>query len=276
MMTSTRALALTDDALRRVAPSVFADRPAPGLSNRYGFVPTIAAVDTLRESGFLPVKVEQSSSRTEGGHQFARHLIRFRTASDIAALVPDREFGEIVLSNSHDGSSGYQLSAGIFRVICANGMICESADMGAIRVRHTGNREFRMRIIDATKSIGDYTPRAMGRIERWRQMELTPPDRGMLVDMATTVRPVGAAIKPDAILMPRRPDDRSGDLWTTFNVVQESLVRGGLSGESATGRKVQTRPIASVDESIRVNRGLWSVAERMADYLDGPDNPDFC
>ncbi|EEF6566847.1 DUF945 domain-containing protein, partial [Salmonella enterica] len=33
---------------------------------------------------------------------------------------------EIILLNSHDGSSSYQMVPGLFRFICTNGLVCGS------------------------------------------------------------------------------------------------------------------------------------------------------
>jgi hypothetical protein len=44
----------------------------------------------------------------------------------------------IVLLNSHDGSSSYQMLAGCFRFVCSNGMVFGDTHSD-IRVRHSGN-----------------------------------------------------------------------------------------------------------------------------------------
>ena len=49
-----------------------------------------------------------------------------------------RALSELVLINSHDGLSSYRLMAGLFRVVCANGMIAgQSYD--EIRIKHQGD-----------------------------------------------------------------------------------------------------------------------------------------
>lgn len=59
--------------------------------------------------------------------------------------------------------------------------------------------------------------------------------------------------------------DRS--LWTTFNVIQENVVRGGLQGRkrNAEGRirRAQTRAITGIDQNMTLNRALWTLAEGM-------------
>lgn len=42
---------------------------------------------------------------------------------------------EIILLNSHDGSSSYQMLLGLFRQVCANGLIYVDV-LGEVRVLH--------------------------------------------------------------------------------------------------------------------------------------------
>jgi hypothetical protein len=45
--------------------------------------------------------------------------------------------------------------------------------------------------------------------------------------------------------------------------VQENALRGGQAGRSALGRRLHTRPVASIDRSVSLNRALWVLAEEM-------------
>ena len=63
-------------------------------------------------------------------------------------------------------------------------------------------------------------------------------------------------ITESQILQPRRFDDNHADLWSTFNRVQENLVKGGLTGRSANGRQQRTRPVQGIDQNVRLNRAL--------------------
>src|SRR4030067_153211 len=131
-------IVLSNDAIRKAAPSVFATEPWDQVSERYVFIPTIEVVNQLRANGFQPVRASQSKSRIEGKGEFTKHMLRFRREHDILTQLGD-ELPEIVLVNSHDRTSSYQLSAGVFRLACLNGMVVKSADFGSIKVQHSGN-----------------------------------------------------------------------------------------------------------------------------------------
>jgi hypothetical protein len=74
---------------------------------------------------------------------------------------------------------------------------------------------------------------------------------------------VPAPITEQQLLRPRRIADAVGDLWTTFNRVQENMVRGGLPACTATGRHTRTRAIQGMDQIVKLNRALWVLAEEM-------------
>ena len=111
---------LSDDQIRRVAPSIFAEAPHDSRSERYAYIPTAAVLAELRKEGFEPFMAAQTRVRHDDRRDYTKHMIRLRHASQINGA----EANEIVLLNSHDGTSSYQMLAGQFRFICANGLVC--------------------------------------------------------------------------------------------------------------------------------------------------------
>ncbi len=105
------------DQIRTVAPSVFSTKPYAAMSEKYRFFETSHIVEALMQEGFAVVRAQQSRSRIEGKQDFTKHLLRFRHAS-MADSAVQSTVPEIVLVNSHDGSSSYTLSLGLYRVIC--------------------------------------------------------------------------------------------------------------------------------------------------------------
>ncbi len=263
MTTATAPAILSRDDLRRVAPSVFAEQPWRGMSARYRMVPTIEVVDILRDRAFFPVKAQQSRTRIPEKGDFTRHLIRFRHADHLEPLAVGRETPELVLTNSHDGTAAYRFMAGIFRLVCGNGLTVQSADFGSISVRHSGGGDFRERILDATYRVVEETPRTLEKIGAWKQIGLTPPQQRAFAAAASELKP-NPSITPSHLLIPRRMEDDRPDLWHTLNRVQENVIKGDLRAINAGGRRIRTRPIRSVDADIRINRALWRLAEEMA------------
>lgn len=269
IMTTRNAPAriLTNDDIRRVAPSAFATQPWDRMSHRYKLVPTIEVVGMLADKGFRPVLAKQSRTRIEGKGDFTKHLIRFRHDDQMHSQMLDTELPELVLTNSHDGTSAYKFHAGIFRTVCLNGLTVQSADFGSIKVNHSGGNDFEQKIIDATYEVIDQAPKSLAQVEAWKQVKLTDDQRWAFAEAALAVKDSSIEVKPGAALRTRRVADMASDLWTTANVVQENLIRGGIRGVGSNGQQTTVREVKSVNEDLRLNKALWTLTARMAELL---------
>lgn len=254
---------LTDDEIMRAAPAIYADQAHASRSERYAYIPTRDLVAGMRDEGFLPVKVSQARARAEDRAGFGKHLIRFRREDQLAAP----EAREVVLLNSHDGSSGFRLMAGVFRLVCANGLIVGQAD-NEIRVRHSGNAVDNV-IEGAYRVVNDFDA-VQEQIEGMKALPMRPEHRQAFARAALALRfdePENCGINPEQIMRPRRAEDTPGDLWTTFNVAQENIIRGGLRGirrdENGRRQRTSTRAVNGIDQNVALNRGLWVLAEEM-------------
>ena len=107
---------LAEDQMRQAAPSIFATGKHDSRSERYTYIPTIEVLRGLRKEGFEPFMVAQGKSRVEGKAEFTKHMVRMRHAGHVSTKP---EANEIILINSHDGASSYQLLAGQFRLCLA-------------------------------------------------------------------------------------------------------------------------------------------------------------
>jgi Domain of unknown function (DUF932) len=258
---------LSHEDLRQTVPSVFATTPWDRVSAAYRFVPSIEVLGMMEDQGFHPVMASQSRSRIEGKAPFTKHMVRLRHRDHLGDTMQD-EVPELVLVNSHDRSSAYKLFAGLMRIVCQNGLIIASEDYGSFSLRHSGSRDLRQQIIDTTGEVIGITAQAFENVNRWKQIELTRPQQVAFATAAAELK-LNVAIKPAHLLTARREADFTDgegnrDLWRTTNVLQESLMRGGISGTASTGRKVTTKAVKSVTGDLAINRGLWRLAAEMA------------
>lgn len=259
---------LTDAQLAAHAPAAFAVGAHQATSARYQFISTAQLVSALRAEGFAPIRAQQTRSRRDDRRGHARHMVVFR-APDAALRTVGDVTPEIVLLNAHDGSGAYQLHAGLFRLVCANGLIVSDATLAAIKVPHFGQQAI-AEVLDGMHALVTALPDVVAHIAAWRATALAPEIRLAYAREALALRYTeGAApITPAQILTPRRSADRAADLFTTFNVVQEHLLRGGLRGLRADGRRVAMRRVTAVSETVRLNKTLWALTERYADQLN--------
>lgn len=253
---------LSDDQIRRAAPSAFAEGAHESRSDRYAYVPTHAVIAGMRREGFVPVKAEQSRSRVDGKQFFTKHMITFRHADIGVARVGD-SVPQVVLVNSHDGTSAYRLMAGLFRFVCSNGLIVSDGEIDAISVPHTG--KVADRVIEGSFRVIEDARIAGEKVAAWRGIELAPEEQQVFARAAIPLRFEEEAAKPSVsqVLNARRWDDTANDLWTTFNRVQENLVKGGQRYRTTNGRRMATREVKSIDGQTNLNKALWRLADEM-------------
>lgn len=141
---------LTRDELAHYVPSVFSEEKHESRSERYTCIPTITLLDNLQREGFQPFFACQTRVRDQSRREHTRHMVRLRRAGQIA----DKQVPEIILLNSHDGSSSYQMLPGLFRAVCANGLVCGQS-FGEVRVPHKGDVVGKV-IEGGLQSAGDF------------------------------------------------------------------------------------------------------------------------
>jgi hypothetical protein len=259
---------LTEDQMRAAAPSVFAEGKHESRSERYTYIPTIEVLRGLRKEGFEPFMVAQGASRIEGKAAFTKHLIRLRHAGQVSTRP---EVNEIILINSHDGASSYQMLAGMFRLICCNGLVVGDV-VEDIRIPHKGRVEHE--VIEGAFRVLDEFEAVEQHVEAMKALPLEPREEIAFATAALALRfgerPVEetgghrpAPVTAEQLNEARRIDDIGHNLWGALQRVQENAMRGGQPGRSAQGRRLHTRPVASIDRSVSLNRALWMLAEEM-------------
>ena len=252
---------ISEDQLRKQAPSIFALQAHEKTSSKYSLIPTIECVRGLEKAGFYPVKVQESNCRNKDNKPFAKHVIRFRKEGmvQVGGNVP-----EIVMINSHNGLSSYQLRAGIYRLVCANGLVVGN-DMFYRSVRHQG--EVISKVVESANEIIEIMPDAIEITENWKGITLNIEQKRIYAHSAAMLKWDANEIEvvPERLLSPRRREDTNSDLWTTFNAVQENIIRGGVGYyNSESRRRGSTRAVNSVNENSRLNTALWNLTEKMA------------
>ncbi|MGC4073961.1 MAG: DUF932 domain-containing protein [Nibricoccus sp.] len=264
---------LTSEDLRRCAPSVFAEHARPGVSTRYSFVSTAQVVDLLGAEGWAPVKASEQRVRLEDRIGFQLHEIRFARRVDLqaGALQIGGTRPEMILQNAHDGTRAYRIDAGLYRLVCRNGLTVADANFAHVSIRHVDVSA--EAFAKAAQSVAENTPRMLEAVARWREVQLPYATRLEFAQKAVALRwdpenVVGKLLTPDKLLRPLRYGDAATDLWTTFNVVQEHVVRGGdrylWNGQGGEVRRNRTRPVGSLSEGQKLNKALWALAGEFA------------
>lgn len=248
-----------DKDLKRLCPAIFAEQPRDDVSSRYGFVPTIDVIKAMRQNGFVPVFVDSYHRRDEARMDFTKHMIRFRQAS-AKPLVRNDIVGQIVLINSHDRSSQFELRGGMWRLICDNGMmVSEGSHVEPLIVRHTTSAI--QGLIEGSESLIKQQRHVFEHVDVMRKTLMTEKSAKLFAEAALSLRPErNGVINPFELLNARRSEDEGLDVWRVYNRVQENLMKGGQHGITANNRAVVTRGVSGINADVKINSGLWTLA----------------
>jgi hypothetical protein len=257
----------TVQMLQKYAPAVFGE-PAANLSDRYVYVPTVRVLELLFKENFYISKASQA-----GNDDHSRHVIRMRKnddgswghriwkTEDIGTIIP-----EIVLSNSHNGKSTFQIYMGLFRLVCKNGMTALSGQTQKTTIKHLGSPEA---VVDMIADTTETLPQVLNEVREFTQIQLSPEEQAAYAEAAIPLRwspeTHKAIPQPQALLTVRRKEDNKSDLWSTFSRIQENMTKGGVTFRNETRKRNTIRQITSAAEDLRLNKSLWALTQKMAE-----------
>lgn len=253
-----------DEKIRSVAPSVFATAPHGSRSDSYQFVNTASVMNRMRNEGFMPIRAMQSRTTLADRKGFTRHSVSFKTPNDIDPLARLGDVrASIVIGNAHDGLGSFWINLEVWRLACLNGNMVSEGSLPTMRFTHASSKSMGD-IIEGTYRIIDEVPRIANQVQAWRALPMPEELELQYIGDALALRydKDDTQPTPAQLLLPKRPQDRSKDVWTVFNRVQEHVMRGGQRTMTATGRANRTRPVTSVDRVVSINQELWGLTER--------------
>jgi hypothetical protein len=261
-----------EDIMQR-APAVFAEDKAARLTNRYHSLKTSDLLPVLADYGYLPVQAAQKRAR-KGKPEHTAHLLAFARSADVNTAGDVRS--ELLVYNSHDGTSGVKLMAGAYRFVCSNGIVNGNGNTVSVRHTHKAMEDFEAML----RSIIEGVPDMMNTIESMRQRLVDEEQARKFAKRAVMLRwdylngayvpeetPTGSYADSTTVtqaLTAQRSSDTLTDAWTVFNRVQENVLRGNVFIKSITDknglRERKARPIASISEHVAVNQSIFDLA----------------
>ena len=241
-------------------PSLFADAPAEHLSERYKFISTREYLDALDSNGWLVADATQAKVR-KGSPEHAKHLVTLRhkdqgaSRPELGSIIP-----QIMLLNSHNGTSLTQGFLGMFRLLCKNGLMAATSMFTAFSFRHTQSAKEVAEVL--TDGFFGRVDNLLGTADRWADIKLTSEEQ---IDLAIVARNIrfgeDSPVDPAELLTARRSQDMGDNLWLTFNRLQENITQGGVR---FNGMRRMSRQLRNIGQSVDVNTGLWEAAENLA------------
>jgi len=253
---------LSNEQIASLAPAVMSTEHKAGLSEHYTHIPTIQVVEDMRKLGWEPVKAIGVKARKEGNSAIKKHLVKFRNEG---VFMADENgdvdsYIEVLLTNSHDGSSTFRFEVGIFRLICENGLVVKDHDLGELKIRHMGYDFETLRALINT--MIEKLPDVVGRINKFNDVEISEEIAGAFAAKAAQLR-FGDNIKEidvNQLLLIERKEDAGMSMWAILNRVEEKLVKGGFAYQNEKGKIRKARAIKNFTQDIEFNSALWELA----------------
>jgi hypothetical protein len=250
---------LSLETIRQQAPAIFSTSPSPKMSSKYTFVPTIEILENFDREGWKVYSAKQL-----GSGQFSSHEIRLRNGE--LPQVGD-SLVEAVIRNSHNGMSTFSVSAGLFRLVCSNGLTVPTSVADAITVKHMKVDMGAVRMI--TDEFAERLPMIQRSVGRMQTTNLNEERTMDMLSKAYLIRwekgSVPSSIKLTDLILPEREGDVGNSVWKTFNVIQEKFVRGGTQYQSKKGRLVTMKELKNFHNINKINTNLWELAESYCD-----------
>jgi len=261
---------LEEGELRSAAPTLFATGKHSSRSDRYSHIPTFEVIQGLAREGFQPVEVRVGGSGDEDKRAHTKHLIRFRSRNETVRV--NGSIWELLLLNSHDGTSAYKLMSGFFRIVCSNGLVTAD-DLCEVRIPHKGDVVHN--VIEGTYTVLNEGPRIADNVQRMQGLTLSTPEQEAYGEAAALLRwhpteanpDIRPPVRAEHVVSARRfQDAQDNSLWGTFNRAQENLVNGGqtyLAERAGRPSYRRTRAVNGIDGNVSLNRALWTLTQRM-------------
>jgi len=258
---------LNMDELKMICPEIATPEINPalrkklGITDRYVHVSTEKVIEDVMKLGWTPInayRVASRGKRTGTG----RHMVKFVNYDFMQE--GKTEYPELLLTNSHDGTTAFKLDVGIFRLVCSNGMVVKSQDFGSMRVRHYGYdfetikgavNELVEQIPDYLKQVDDMKEQ---KLEREQMLEFAR-QAAMLRMTKVNETAIDEVVDVEDLLSADRKEDEGNGLWEVFNRLQEKVINGKFN--YALGKKERkARPVKGFKSQVKLNQDLWELA----------------
>lgn len=239
----------------------FPSKPHQDMSERYVHINTNEVIKMMADMGYSAASTSHRSPNLYGLHQvdFIRGSLPSLVSKGKLEALP-----RISFVNSNDGTARARIIAGIYRLICENGMMAGNV-VASERITHIGDQA--RAILERIQAASKEAQHLFDKVDQWKGLTIDVEAREILATRAAEIRFPGGNVSPKMLLQVRRQEDVANDLWTVFNRIQENAMRGGLPGMTADGRRILSRPLSAVRASLDFNQKLWDLVEETSAAL---------
>ena len=289
MLDLSKSKKLSKRDLNEIAPSIFKTVPSPEVTDKYTHIPTEKVIDDMELLGWDVIDAKEVKARTKGTVGYQKHLVVFRNNDVVINEMPnniiqsdssptgyrrdngtfakknpiDTVYPQILLTNSHDGKNAFTFTAGLFRMICENGIVIADKELNNIKMRHMGYtfEDLQVLISDIVKKL----PLTVDAMNKMKEVELENEQVVQLAKDLLNIRIEGTDNTPSEnsefeVITTQRKEDEGNGLWEVFNVVQENIINGNFHYRTKLGKERQARIIKNFKQDMDMNKKMFSKA----------------
>ena len=249
---------ISKEQVKQVAPSVFTKHGASNVSEKYSHIPTERVMDDMSALGWNVVDAKEIKARKNQG--FQKHMLVFANPEIVInGNDGDTVFPRILLTNSHDGKNAFTFKAGLFRLVCSNGLVIADEQFGEMKIRHMGyDFESLQSLITEMVEKLPLTVESMNRFKN-KQLSQEQKQKFALEALGLRFDTENKTFNVNEFLTPPRKEDEGNDLWSVFNLVQEKLVNG-MVDYRAGAKQRKARRIKNFQQDVKLNSELYELA----------------
>ena len=254
---------LNASQIKERAKSVFTDKAGPSTSEKFTHIPTHKVVEDMEQLGWGVVDAKEVKARAKNSIGFQKHLVVFRNPDVVInGADGDTVFPQILLTNSNDGKNAFTFTAGLFRMVCENGLVVSTQEFENVKMRHMGYtfEELQKQI----RAMVEQLPLTVESMNKMKQIQLDEEQAKALAKKALTTRFTEDQVEAmdfnlDELLEPTRDEDKGNDLWSVFNVIQEKILDGDFTYMSGA-RIRKARKVKNFKQDLEINQKLFAMA----------------
>jgi hypothetical protein len=249
---------LSKEQVKQVAPSVFTKTGSSTVSDKYSHIPTERVLDDMAVLGWNVVDAKEIKARKNQG--FQKHMLVFANPEIVInGADGDTVFPRILLTNSHDGKNAFTFQAGLFRLVCSNGLVVADEQFSSMKIRHMGyDFEALQKLITEMVEKLPLTVESMNNFKN-KQLSEEQKQKFALEALGLRFDIENKTFNVSEFLTPTRKEDEGNDLWSVFNLVQEKLVHGMVDYRAGSKQR-KARRIKNFQQDIKLNSELYELA----------------
>ena len=258
---------LGKEKLKEIAPSIFTMTPSNEVSKKYTHIPTERVIDDMELLGWKPVDAKEVKARTKNTQGVQKHMLVFRN-DDVIINGEDGDvvYPQILITNSHDGKNAFQFTAGLFRMICENGLIIATDEFADLKMRHMGYTFEDLQVL--IRGMVEKLPLTVEAMNKMKAVELEEEQMFNLAKSFLDIRVEGTQNTFDNqaiedVLNAQRKKDEGEMLWEVFNRIQENIIEGNFQYKTPSGKVRQARVIKNFKQDQDVNKKMFSEALKL-------------